>query len=122
MGLWGLIGIPILILIYIIKNKYTEQTVSSTYLWTLSERFLKRKNPLTMIAGLIALILQILAVAAISLAIAHPVFMLKDVARQYYFILDSSGSMSAGLNEDSLFEQGKGRIRDIIQDSANGST
>ena len=90
MGLWGLIGIPILILIYIIKNKYTEQTVSSTYLWTLSERFVKRRNPLTMITGLIALILQILAVAAISLAIAHPVFTLKDAARQYYFILDKS--------------------------------
>ncbi len=122
MGLWGLIGIPILILIYIIKNKYTEQTVSSTYLWTLSERFVKRRNPLTMITGLIALILQILAVAAISLAIAHPVFTLKDAARQYYFILDKSGSMSAQTDGSSLFDQGKGRIHDIIKDSANGST
>ncbi len=122
MGLWGLIGIPILILIYIIKNKYTEQTVSSTYLWTLSERFVKRRNPLTMITGLIALILQILAVAAISLAIAHPVFTLKDAARQYYFILDKSGSMSAQSGGSSLFDQGKGRIHDIIKDSANGST
>lgn len=122
LGLWGLIGIPILILIYIIKNKYTEQTVSSTYLWTLSERFLKRKNPLTMITGLIALVLQILAVAAISIAIAHPVFTLKNAARQYYFMLDSSGSMAAEQDGSSLFEQGKGRIREMIQDSANGST
>ena len=122
MGLWGLIGIPILILIYIIKNKYTEQTVSSTYLWTLSERFLKRRNPLTMITGLIALILQISAVAAISIAIAHPVFTLKDAARQYYFLLDTSGSMAAETDGTSLFEQGKGRIREIIQGSANGST
>ena len=41
LGLLGLIGIPILIIIYIIKTKYTEQTVASTYLWLLSERFLK---------------------------------------------------------------------------------
>ena len=62
LGLLGLIGVPILIIIYIIKNKYTEQTVSSTYLWTLSERFLKRKNPINKLAGIISLILQILAV------------------------------------------------------------
>lgn len=122
MGLWGLIGIPILILIYIIKNKYTEQTVSSTYLWTLSERFVKRRNPLTMITGLIALILQILAVAAISLAIAHPVFTLKNAAREYYFILDKSGSMSAQTDDTTLFNQGKERIRSIIKDAADGST
>ena len=122
MGLWGLIGIPILILIYIIKNKYTEQTVSSTYLWTLSERFLKRRNPLTLITGLIALILQILAVAAISIAIAHPVFTLKDAAKQYYFMLDASGSMTEQSDGVTLFEQGKDRIREMISSSANGST
>ena len=44
-GLLGLIGVPILIIVYLIKNRYTEQTVSSTYLWRLSERFIKRKNP-----------------------------------------------------------------------------
>ncbi len=123
MGLWGLIGIPILILIYVIKNKYTEQTVSSTYLWTLSERFLKRRNPLTKMTGLIALILQILAVAAISIAIAHPVFTLKGTAQQYYFMLDTSGSMAAEtVDGETLFEQGKNRIRDIVNGAGNGST
>ena len=43
LGLLGLLGIPVLIVIYIIKSKYTEQTVSSTYLWKLSERFLKKR-------------------------------------------------------------------------------
>ena len=38
LGLLGLIGIPILIIIYIIKTQYTEQTISSTFLWTLSEK------------------------------------------------------------------------------------
>ena len=30
LGFLGLIGIPVLIGIYILKNKYTEQTVTST--------------------------------------------------------------------------------------------
>ena len=59
LGLLGLIGIPILIIIYILKNKYTEQTISSTYLWRLSEKFLKKKKPISKISGIISLILQI---------------------------------------------------------------
>ena len=31
-GLLGLIGIPILILIYIIKSKYQERVIASTYI------------------------------------------------------------------------------------------
>ena len=44
LGLIALIGIPILILGYIIRSKYAEQTVQSTFLWTLSERFIKRRE------------------------------------------------------------------------------
>ena len=47
LGLLILIGIPILIIIYIIKNKYTEQIISSTYIWTLSEKFLSTGLPST---------------------------------------------------------------------------
>ena len=69
LGLLGLIGVPILIIIYILRSKYNEQTVPSTYLWTLSEKFFKRRNPLSGITGIISLILQILMVIILSLAI-----------------------------------------------------
>lgn len=120
-GLLGLIGIPILIIIYIIKSKYTEQTVSSTYLWTLSERFLKRKNPISRLTGIISLVLQILAVATISVAIAHPVFVLKGAANEYCFILDASGSMKMMDDGVTRFDQAKGKIADLIEEAADGS-
>ena len=44
LGLIGLIGVPILIIIYIIKTKHTEQIIPSTYLWNLSEKFLTKKK------------------------------------------------------------------------------
>ena len=121
-GLLGLIGIPILIILYIIKNKYTEQIVPSTYLWTLSERFLKRKKRVSPLAGLIALLLQILAVTALSLAIAHPVFTLPNAANDYCFVLDASGSMNMVQDGKTRFEIGKAEIADVIEESANGST
>ena len=69
LGLIGLIGVPLLILIYILRSKYNEQTIPSTYLWTLSEKFFKRRNPLSGLTGIISLILQILMVIFASLAI-----------------------------------------------------
>ena len=58
LGLLGLIGIPIVILIYIIKNKHTEQIVTSNYLWHLSEKFLNKKKNVSLVSGIISLLLQ----------------------------------------------------------------
>lgn len=121
LGLLGLIGIPVLIIIYLIKNKYTEQTVSSTYLWTLSERFLKRKKRVHPIAGLISLILQILAVASISMAIAHPIMVLPDQAKEVCFILDASASMNMQKDGVTRLERGKDFIEEKINSSVDGS-
>lgn len=122
LGLLGLLAIPVLIIIYIIKSKYTEQVISSTYLWTLSERFLKRKNPINRLTGIISLILQILAVVFISVALAHPVFTLPGRANDYCFILDGSGSMNVVQEGKTRFDTGKEYINGIISSAAEGST
>ena len=121
LGLLGLIAIPVLIIIYIIKNKYTEQIVSATYLWTLSEKFLKRKNPINKITGIISLILQILAVIFISFAIAHPVFVMPAAAEDFCFILDGSGSMNIMRDGKTRLDSGKEEINSLIKGSAEGS-
>ncbi len=122
LGLLGLIAIPILIIIYIIKNKYTEQLISSTYLWTLSERFLKRKRQKKLLTGLISLILQILAVTVISVSLAKPVFYLPGQAHDYLFVLDGSGSMNITKDGQTRFELGKAEIGEMIEASAKGSS
>ncbi len=123
LGLLGLVGIPILILVYIIKSKYAEQTVASTYLWTLSERFLKRKKRVSRLTGIISLILQLLAVTLISLLIAHPIITVPNSANEYCFILDGSGSMRMQSSDGSAtrFEAGKDAIADVIGKAVDGS-
>ncbi len=128
LGLWGLVGIPILIIIYIIKSKYTEQTVASTYLWTLSERFLKRKRRPSRLSGIISLILQILAVTLISLLIARPIITVPDAANEYCFILDGSGSMQMASDlpdEDgktvTRFDTARNEISRRIDQAVDGS-
>ncbi len=121
LGLLGLIGIPILILVYILKNRYTEQTIAATYLWRLSERFLKKRNPLSRITGIISLILQLLLVATLSLAIAHPIITLKGAANEYCFVLDGSASMSMQTNGKTRFDAAKSEINKIIDKANDGS-
>ena len=122
LGLLGLTLIPILILIYVLQSKYNEQTVPSTYLWRLSEKFLKRRNPLSGLTGIISLLLQILLVLFISLALARPIITLPGAAKDYHFILDSSASMSTVEDGVSRFDAAKAEIEEIIDGSADGST
>lgn len=122
LGLLGLIGVPIVILIYILKNKFNEQTVPSTYLWILSEKFFKRRNPLSGLTGIISLILQILTIITVSLAIARPVFTIPDSASEYCFVLDGSGSMNMKSGNKTRFEAAKKEIKDTISSASNGST
>ncbi len=121
LGLLGLLAIPVLIIIYIIKSKYTEQVIASTYLWELSEKFLKKRKRISRFAGLISLLLQILAVILISVAIAHPVFVIPGAANDYCFILDASGSMNIVNDGTMRFDAGKDEIRSVISGSVNGS-
>lgn len=121
LGLLGLIGIPILIIVYLLKNKYTEQIVPSTYLWELSEKFLKKKKQKRLLSGLISLILQIVMVITISLLVAHPILTIPNTAKEYCFILDGSGSMNTITNEISKFEKGKEKIKEIVNNSSDGS-
>lgn len=122
LGLLGLIGVPILILIYILRSKYNEQTVPSTYLWLLSEKFFKRRNPLSGITGIISLILQILTVIIVSLAIARPIFVVPNSASEYCFVIDASGSMNMKDGSKTYFERAKDEIKDMINDARLGSS
>ena len=94
----------------------------STYLWILSEKFFKRRNPLSGLTGIISLILQILTVTIVSLAIARPMFIVPDSASEYCFVLDGSGSMNSMNGGKTCFERGKDYIEDAIESARLGSS
>ncbi|MDE7373580.1 MAG: BatA and WFA domain-containing protein [Clostridia bacterium] len=121
LGLLALIGIPVLVLIYIIKSKYTEQVIPSTYLWQLSEKFLKHKRPVSKLASILGLILQCVIVVAIALTIAQPVFTIPNSAKEYCFLLDGTGSMNTQDGGQTRFDRAKDEVKDIINKSKSGS-
>ena len=123
LGLLLLFAIPVLIIIYIIKNKYKEKVVSSSYIWDLSKKFLKKKNPLNSIANLLNLIMQCVCIAFLSFSLADPVFNFKNGAENEVYILDASASMAME-NEDGLtrFDSAKNKIKEAVNNATNGST
>lgn len=122
LGLVGLIGIPIVIIIYLLKNKYTEKVISSTYIWNLSEKFLRKKNPIHKINGLLSLILQIISILFLTLCIARPIISIRDKAKNYMFIVDSSFSMNMKNDEnETRMQRAKNEINKMVKESKNGS-
>lgn len=119
LGLLGLIGVPIIIIIYIIKSRYVQKPVASTFIWKRSLKYVKRKIPLSVILSLL-LILQILTVVAASLAISRPtVKPLKS--NETIYILDASASMQNTMNGQSRFEIAKEYILNEAENIGNNS-
>ena len=107
MGLLGLLAIPIIILIYLLKSKYTQKPVSSTYVWKRSLKYIKTRLPINFTVSLL-LVLQILMVVLASFALARPTAPLPW-AKDTIVILDSSASMK------TVTESGKTRYELAIE-------
>lgn len=111
-GLWGLLGIPVLILIYIIKPKFQEKLVTSTFIWKLSQKYKKKSLP-WQITNLLLFFVQLLTIGAISLILARPVIVTEDGAAEKIVILDASASMMVEGKNGSRFDLAKEQIADL---------
>ena len=108
-GLWGLLGIPVLILIYIIKPKFQEKLVTSTFIWKLSQKYKKKSLP-WQITNMLLFLVQLLAIGVISLILARPVVVTEDGAAEKIVILDASASMMVENDTGSRFEKANNRL------------
>ena len=95
LGLLGLIGIPILIIIYIIKPKYHDKKISSTFIWRLSLKYRKRKIPLQWLQRSLLFFVQVLAIGLAALILARPLMQVEAKDGEKVVILDVSASMNS---------------------------
>ena len=107
-GLWLLLGIPVLIIIYLIKSQHEDQAVSSTFIWKLSTRFMKKRQPLQKLRKILLLILQLLIVLTVAILAARPAVISGDCC-DYIAIIDASASMQ------TVNEEGQSRFRLAVE-------
>jgi len=107
-----LLGIPAVILLHLLKIRRRQALVSSTLLWTDRLRDQQASAPFRRLKPNLLLLLQILAILALSLALARPVrtVLVAGYARTV-FILDVSASMQATDVSGSRFAAAKAAAR-----------
>ena len=91
-GLWLLLGIPVLILIYLIRSQHEDRPVSSTFIWKLSSRFMKKRLPVQRIKKILTFLLQLILIIAVSLLAARPIIYDGKIC-DYIAVIDASASM-----------------------------
>src|SRR5258708_14646117 len=86
-GLLLLAGLVPLVVLYILKIKRRRQRVSSTWLWAAAQRDLLAKHPFRKLVPELPLLLEILALAALALALARPTTRGRTIHRGHAAIL-----------------------------------
>lgn len=107
--------LPVIIAMYLLKLRRTEQEVSSVYLWRKMVRDLEANAPWQRLRRNLLLILQLLFLTALILALARPFTWAAGSSSQAaILILDTSASMSAMDVSPSRLENAKVQARQVV--------
>lgn len=119
-GLWLLLGVPVLIIIYLIKTHHESRPVSSTYIWKLSSRFMKKRFPIQRINRLFMFIMQLLMIITASLLAARPAIV-NGESCDYIAIIDASASMQIKDNTGTRrFDYAIEQVEEMAHEINNG--
>lgn len=95
-GLWFLLAMIPIVLMHILKPRRVEAVVSSRLLWADGSAGSTAANPWQKLRPSIPLVLQLLAVAALAVALANPVSRTATaLASHTVVVIDTSASMAA---------------------------
>ncbi len=118
--LWPLIFlilVPLIVLLYMLKQKGNDHTVSSTLLWQEAIKNMEATTPWEKYKHNILMYMQILAVLLLMFALMSP--FIKQGGRdfaQMVLVIDNSASMNAIYEDDvTRFEEAKVRARAYIE-------
>ena len=97
-GLWLLLGLLPLVLLYVLKIKRQRVRVPSTWLWAAARRDLLAKHPFKRLIAELPLLLQVLALIALALALSRPAVRGGKISGNHVaIVLDTSASMGASV-------------------------
>jgi Ca-activated chloride channel homolog len=120
--LFGLLAIPILLL-YMLKLRRREITVSSTLLWQMLLRDRQANTPWQRLKRSMLLFMQLLILAALVLALARPAQSVPSlVSGPVVVILDASASMQTAEGDTTRFEAAQEAVQEMIDALSESSS
>lgn len=113
-ALWFLALIPLVILMYILRQKFEEREISSTYLWHQVLKDMEVNTPWQRLKKNLLLFLQLLSLLLMIFALSDPYLNLNSRAySRLMVVIDVSGSMN------TIYEGGSSRL-DTAKTMAEG--
>ncbi len=114
-ALWGLLAIPFLIILYLLRVRRKDHPVSSVLLWQRSAPTLAAYRPARRIERSLLLLLQILAIGALVTALARPSLIVRTPERgDVMLVMDLSLSMRARDVAPTRFDRARAEALDLV--------
>lgn len=111
---WAALAIPILVLLYLLKQRYEEKYVPSVALWKSVLTQWEAAHPWQRWRNRLLFFLQLLALLLMIFALMKPVWRMEGNGCNIIVILDASLSMRAKENGKTRFERAKERVEAMI--------
>ncbi|MGV8982535.1 vWA domain-containing protein [Clostridium sp.] len=121
-ALWFLVLIPVLILMYILKQKFEEREISSLYLWHQVLLDTDAAEPFQRFRRNILFFLQLLILLLVIFSLTKPFILWQNKNfENVVMVIDTTGSMSALSEKDSRLDQAKKSATSTVNSLASGS-
>jgi hypothetical protein len=114
LALLGLVGVPLLVGIYLLRNRFRRQPVSSLMLWLDTREARTGGTRIRRLQTPLLFALESLAILLLVLAAAEPRVRLSQSARPLVVILDDSFSMLAG-GDQSPRQEALRALHDLLR-------
>src|ERR1700729_1801801 len=118
-GLLLLAGLAPLVLLYVLKIRRQRQRVSSVWLWAAAQRDLVAKHPFRKLVPEVPLLLELLALAALAIALARPSSLGGGMDGDHVVIVvDTSASMATRVGDPAgtttRMDEAKRAARELV--------
>ena len=110
--------LPLVVLMYILKQRFEEREVSSTYLWRQVLMDIDVNTPWQKLKKNLLLILQLLCITLLVFALADPfITMGGGTFSDVLLIVDNTGSMNYSFGDSTRLEKAKKLAEEVIKNA-----
>ena len=121
LGLLALLGIPVIVVMYLLKQKHKEYKVPSIMLWERAVNINLSQSPFQKLRRSLLLILQILTVIIIALILSRPYINRQNIGLDNIFVFDISMSMQSEVDGVTNIDIAKKYAIDIVEKAKSDS-